>query len=166
MGSKIVPRGKVRLRLDRGTALVKHLGAGNVHCELTDISESGCQCRILLSQLSSEAVDGWRSALMPGRVLTIEITEPPEMHGILIPLADVRWVQFKENEFAFGVSLNGLSDHHSKLLSQSLMAVASKKLRAKKEGASAEPPAADPAEKVRKPMPKRRFETSRTNLNG
>jgi len=165
MGSKIVPRGKVRLRLDRGTALIKHLGAGSVHCELTDISEGGCQCRISLSQLSSEAVDGWRAALEPGRVLTVEITEPPEMHGILVPAAEVRWVQLQPTEFIFGVSLKGLSDHHSKLLSQSLMTVASKKLRAKKDGAPVVPPPAEPAEKVRKPMPKRRFETSRTQLN-
>lgn len=164
MGSKIVPRGKVRLRLDRGTALIKQLGAGSVHCELTDVSEGGCQCRILLGQLSSEAIDAWKAVLTPGRVLTVEITEPAEMRGIVVPMADVRWIQFKENEIVFGVSLNGLSDHHSKLLSQSLMAVASKKLRAKKEGVTESPTAAEMAERLRKPMPKRRFETSRTNI--
>lgn len=164
MGSKIVPRSKVRLRLERGVALVKHLGAGNVHCELTDISESGCQCRIELSQLSTEAIYGWRNALMPGRVVTVEIMEPQEMHGIVIPLADVRWVQFKETEFIFGVSLNGLSEQHGMLLNQSLMTVASQKLR-KKDVTAVVPAPAQPVEKPRKPMPKRRFETSRINRN-
>lgn len=165
MGSKLVPRAKIRLRLDRGTALLKHIGAGNVHCELTDISEGGCQCRIKLEDLSPEAAAAWTAVLSPGRVFVLELSEPVELHGITVPEAEVRWVQVKPQELIFGVSLRGMSEHNSALLNQSLMLVASRKLRGRKEAfAEREGPSSAPPP-ARKPLSKRRFETTKTNLN-
>lgn len=157
MGSKLVPRAKIRLRLDRGTALLKHLGLGTAQCELADISESGCQCRINLEQLPAPSQEAWKGVLIPGRVLGLEINEPAEMSGIVIPEAEIRWVQMLPTEIVFGVNLRGLSANHAQLLNDSLVRVASKKLRGKKE----EPPELRAAARPeRKSISKRRFETT------
>jgi hypothetical protein len=161
MGSKLVPRGKIRLRLDRGTALLKHLGLGNAQCELADISESGCQCRINLEQFPEESREAWRGVLVPGRVLGIEITEPEEMGGITIPEAEIRWVQMQPTEIIFGLNLRGLTAQHAQMLNDSLVRVASKKLRGKKEEPEELKRANKPVTRsVRKSASKRRFETT------
>ena len=129
MRAKPIQRAKIRLRLDRGTALLKHLKLEPISCELMDISEGGCQCRIILDQVSAESAESWKALLVPGRILTLEVTEPGELKGFVAPEAEIRWVKTpKPNEVVFGVLLRGLTAEQSQLLTQTLVAVATKKL--------------------------------------
>jgi hypothetical protein len=129
MRAKPIQRAKIRLRLDRGTALLKHLNLEPISCELMDISEGGCQGRILLDQVSADSAESWKVLLVPGRILTLEVTEPGELKGFVAPEAEIRWVKTpKPNEVIFGVLLRGLTTDQSQLLTQTLVSVATKKL--------------------------------------
>ena len=155
MPRKSIPRAKVRLRLDRGTALIKALGVETLSCELADISEGGCQCRILFSQVSEETGAAWKALLVPGRILSLEITEPAELNGFMVPEAEIRWVRSpRPGEVLFGVLLRGLEPTHSQLLTNSLVSFASKKLRGRK-GPEPEQSAPDVAVKPAAPAPQR-----------
>jgi hypothetical protein len=159
MRAKPVQRAKIRLRLDRGTALLKHLKLEPIACELMDISEGGCQGRILLNQVSTEAAESWQALLVPGRILTLEVTEPGELKGFTAPEAEIRWVKTpKPGEVVFGVLLRGLTTDQTQLLNQTLVAVATKKLG--KKGATPlpqprplVPPAPPPPRAVVPPPP-------------
>ena len=93
MRSKNKPRANVRLRLDRGTVLLKQFGMTSVSCVIVDLSESGCQCRLILNELDPASAMAWKTILMPGRILTIELTEPPELQNHMINEAEVRRVR-------------------------------------------------------------------------
>jgi hypothetical protein len=134
MRSKNKPRANVRLRLDRGTVLIKQFGMTSVSCVIVDLSESGCQCRLMLGELDAASAMAWKTILMPGRILTIELTEPPELQNLMINEAEVRWVRpgKTDTELDFGFSLANTDPQQKQVLGEAMLNIAADKLRAKK----------------------------------
>jgi hypothetical protein len=133
MSSKLLPRAKVRLRLDRGTALLKQFGATSLMCSIQDISEGGCQCRVTLEEVDGETATNWREILAPGRVLTLEVTEPPELRGLNTAEAEVRWMRpNKAGHIDFGMALRDLRPDQIEVLQRAMLSLASNKLRGRK----------------------------------
>ncbi|HYF51473.1 MAG TPA: PilZ domain-containing protein [Planctomycetota bacterium] len=150
------PRAKVRLRLDRGTALLKQLGVSSVMCAILDLSENGCQCRISLADVDEDTAASWRKLINPGRILTLEVTEPAELRHLQFSEAEVRWVKAAaENCLDFGVLLKNLDPEQVLTLNQAMMTLASTKLRkASPPGqAVAVPPPSRPQARVQSPAP-------------
>jgi len=143
------PRAKVRLRLDRGTALLKQLGVSSVMCAIMDLSENGCLCRISLADVDDDTSAAWRKLINPGRILTLEVTEPHELRHLQFNEAEVRWVKATpESCLDFGVLLKNLDPEQMLTLTQAMMTLAATKLR-KSAGpmpaGSFSPPAPKPA---------------------
>jgi hypothetical protein len=127
------PRAKVRLRLDRGTALVKEMGVGTVVCDVMDVSEGGCACRLVFSRIGTESIENWQAVLIPGRILTLDLSESLDIPDMVIPEAQIRWVQSQRStEVIFGVSFSGLNEEHKRSLARAIMMLASRKLRGRK----------------------------------
>jgi hypothetical protein len=130
MKKQIMPRAEVRLRLDRGTAVLREYGLAGVLCALVDLSEGGCQCRICLDDLDDASSNAWKSILNSGRVLSLEMTEPPELRGLAFKEAQVRWVrELKDNVVEFGLHLGSPAPEQKQILGQVLLAFATNKLR-------------------------------------
>jgi len=120
----------VRLRLDRGTALLRQFGVTSVLCVLVDLSENGCQCRLSLDDLDEDTVRAWRSILTDGRMLTLEMTEPPELRGLVFKEAEVRWVrQPKGGNMEFGMQLGNPEPEQKEILVKAMLSFAAMKLR-------------------------------------
>ena len=128
-----VKRAKVRLRLDRGTARLKDLNVGNVVCDVIDISEGGCACRLVFSKIDRGSIDGWKTILVNGRNLTLDLSESVNIPGFVIPECEIRWVQAHGvTELTFGVSFSGLDAQQKDVLENAIMSLASDKLRTTK----------------------------------
>lgn len=134
MRGKNKPRANVRLRLDKGTLLIKQFGMTSVTCVIVDLSESGCQCRLELTDLDPATAMAWKTILMPGRVLSVELSEPPELQGLTIKEAEVRWVRpgRSDSELDFGFNLANLDPQQKQVLGEAMLNIAAEKLRAKK----------------------------------
>jgi len=146
------PRAKVRLRLDRGTALLKQLGVSSVMCAILDLSENGCLCRISLADVDDDTAAAWRKLINPGRILTLEVTEPPELRHLQFNEAEVRWVKASpESCLDFGVLLKNLDPEQMMTLTQAMMTLASTKLR--KSNTLPAPSSLPPPAKGRDPEP-------------
>lgn len=130
MAQMMKPRAKVRLRLDRGTALLREFGVTSVLCALVDLSENGCQCRISLDDLDDETAEAWRTILAVGRCLTLEMTDPPELRGLVFKEAEVRWVRrVRGGDMEFGLQLGSPEPEQKEILGQALLSFAAGKLR-------------------------------------
>jgi hypothetical protein len=153
---RLRPRAKVRLNLERGTAFLRQLGVTSVMCSIVDLSEAGCQCRVSLAGLDEEIAKAWRQLLAPGRILTIEMTEPRELLNLKFDEAELRWVRpGKEDTIDFGVLIKNVKPEQQNFLQQAMMTLAASKLRSKKSsgiGPSPEPSAA-PADVPSPPVP-------------
>jgi hypothetical protein len=150
---RLRPRAKVRLNLERGTAFLRQLGVTSVMCSIIDLSEAGCQCRVSLSGLDEEIQKAWRQLLSPGRILTIEMTEPRELLNLKFDEAELRWVRpGKEDSVDFGVLIKNVKPEQQNALQQAMMTLAAGKLRSKK-GAGMGPSPAQPAAPAAVPSP-------------
>jgi hypothetical protein len=133
MSTKLLPRAKVRLRLDRGTALLKQFGASVLTCTILDISEGGCQCRISLDEVDNETAESWQQILSPGRLLMLELTEPPELRALQSAEAEVRWMHPNKHGYIdFGMALRDLTREQLNVLQRAMLSLASNKLRGRK----------------------------------
>ena len=134
MATKHIQRASVRLRIERGTALITNLGGEPISCDLAEISLSGCKCRIPLIGTAEDIISAWRLILVPGRILSLKFSAPAEFTALSIPSAEVRWVDEPDPQaIFFGLSFGGLSPEQSLMLSTNLMTLASSKLRVKRE---------------------------------
>src|SRR3989442_10359484 len=105
------PRAKVRLRLDKGTVLLRQFGITSITCTIIDLSESGCQCPFTMEELDEETASAWKQALAPGRVLSVELTEPVELCNLIFRDAQVRWVKAcKNGDIDFGMQFSNVDD--------------------------------------------------------
>jgi len=133
MAGKLLPRAKVRLRLDRGTALLRQLGTSSLSVSILDISEGGCQCRVSMEGLDEATQEAWRTILSPGRVLALEVAEPPELRGLQTTEAEVRWMRpNKHGHIDFGMALRELGADQLTILRTAMLSLASNKLRGRK----------------------------------
>jgi len=133
MAGKLLPRAKVRLRLDRGTALLRQLGASSLTVSILDISEGGCQCRVMLDEVDETTKEAWRQLLTPGRILTLEVAEPPELRGLQTSEAEVRWMRpNKHGHIDFGMAMRDLGADQLTILRTAMLSLASNKLRGRK----------------------------------
>lgn len=127
------PRAKVRLRLDKGTLLLRQFGISSLTCSIVDLSESGCQCHFSMEDLDEETASAWKQVLAPGRVLSVELTEPPDLRNLIFRDAQIRWVKAaKGGDLDFGMLFSNVDDFQRETLNQAMMSFASEKLRAKK----------------------------------
>lgn len=137
MASKLHPRANVRLRLEKGTLLLRQSGASALSCVLMDLSEGGCQCRLSPDAMDPETADTWRNILVPGRILQLEVLEPPSLSNFQAD-AEVRWIRAgKENTIEFGASFKELGFVQKQMLGQTLVTFASNKLRTQKQATDA-----------------------------
>lgn len=133
MAGKLLPRAKVRLRLDRGTALLRQLGASSLTVSILDISEGGCQCRVVFDDVDETTKEAWRQLLSPGRILSLEVAEPPELRGLQTAEAEVRWMRpNKHGHIDFGMALRDLGSDQLNILRTAMLSLASNKLRGRK----------------------------------
>lgn len=133
MAGKLLPRAKVRLRLDRGTALLRQIGTSSLSVSILDISEGGCQCRVSMEGLDEATQEAWRVILSPGRILALEVAEPPELRGLQTSEAEVRWMRpNKHGHIDFGMALRELGPDQLSILRTAMLSLASNKLRGRK----------------------------------
>lgn len=133
MAGKLLPRAKVRLRLDRGTALLRQIGASSLSVSILDISEGGCQCRVSMEGLDEATQEAWRTILSPGRILALEVAEPPELRGLQTSEAEVRWMRpNKHGHIDFGMALRELGSDQLSILRTAMLSLASNKLRGRR----------------------------------
>ena len=135
---KSSPRANVRLRLDKGTLLLRQFGLTSITCLLVDLSETGCLCRASFDTLEAGDAEAWKSILAPGRMLSLELIEPPYL-GNLKAEAEIRWIRAGTGtgeSCDFGVVFRNMQDMQKQLLSQALVTYASDKLRTQKLGPS------------------------------
>ena len=153
MALSLHPRSKVRLRLERATALLRQPGATSLLCALVDLSEEGCHCLLSLDDVDSETALSWRGVLAKGLVVSLEISDPPELRGLLFHEAEVRWVQLLRNgDMEFGLHLSNPKPEQKQILGRALLAFAAAKLRHLATAASGKP-AANETAPVEKPRP-------------
>src|SRR5579862_1564985 len=106
-----IKRAKVRLRLDRGTARLKDLNIGSVICDIIDISEGGCACKLIFSKVENESMNSWKTVLVNGRILSLDLSDSLNIPEFVIPECEIRWVQSHlAMELVFGVSFSGLNE--------------------------------------------------------
>ncbi|MCY3023669.1 MAG: PilZ domain-containing protein [Planctomycetota bacterium] len=124
------PRATARLRLDRGTALLRQYGATSILCAMVDLSEDGCQCRMSLDDLDDLTAAAWKKVLAVGRVLGVEMTEPPQLRGLVFTAAEVRWVRaLRGGDMEFGLHLGSPASEQKEVLGKAMLTFAAEKLR-------------------------------------
>lgn len=132
------PRAKVRLRLDKGTLLLRQFGITSITCSIIDLSEVGCQCHFGMEDLDEETAAAWKQVLSPGRVLSVELTEPPDLRNLIFREAQIRWVKAcKSGDLDFGMQFSNVDDFQRDTLNQAMMSFASTKLRPSKKASEA-----------------------------
>jgi len=130
---KTTPRAKVRLRLDKGTLLLRQFGVTSIMCSIVDLSEAGCQCHFSIADLDAETATAWAEILSPGRVLSVELTEPTELRNLIFRESQVRWLKTtRGGDLDFGLQFGALDNYQKEVLSTAMMQFASEKLRARK----------------------------------
>jgi hypothetical protein len=128
-----IKRANIRLRLERGLVRLQDVDAGNIVCEVIDISEGGCACRIDFAKVDRVAAGSWKTALAPGRILGSDFSQLLQVPGLLVPACEVRWVNAScATELVFGSSFSGLDEQTKSLLGQAIVQLASQKLRLSK----------------------------------
>jgi len=102
-------------------------------CSIVDLSEAGCQCHFSIADLDEETCNAWKQILSPGRVLSVELTEPMELRNLIFREAQVRWLKtLRDGDLDFGLQFGPLDDYQKEILANAMMQFASEKLRAKK----------------------------------
>lgn len=132
------PRAKVRLRLDKGTLLLRQFGITSITCTIIDLSEAGCQCHFSMEDLDEETATAWKQILSPGRMLSVELTEPADLRNLIFREAQIRWVKATTSgDLDFGMLFNNVDDFQRDTLNQAMMQFASEKLRSGKKASEA-----------------------------
>ena len=132
------PRAKVRLRLDKGTLLLRQFGISSITCAIIDLSEAGCQCHFSMEDLDEETAGAWKQVLSPGRVLSVELTEPADLRNLIFREAQIRWVKASpDGDLDFGLLFSNVDDFQRDTLNQAMMSFASEKLRSNKKATEA-----------------------------
>ena len=134
-------RRKVRLRLDKATALLHRPGVTSLLCVVSDLSEAGCQCHVSLGSMDEESARTWKGLLVPGLVVALEMSSPPELRGLVFHETEVRWVDWlKGRDTDLGVQLSNLQPEQKEILAKTLLSFAVLKLRWPTQTPDAPPP--------------------------
>ena len=132
------PRAKVRLRLDKGTLLLRQFGITSITCSIIDLSEAGCQCHFSMEDMDEQTATAWKQILSPGRVLSVELTEPADLRNLIFREAQIRWVKASSGgNLDFGMLFSNVDDFQRDTLNQAMMSFASEKLRSNKKATEA-----------------------------
>ncbi|HEY3322595.1 MAG TPA: PilZ domain-containing protein [Planctomycetota bacterium] len=133
MTGRNTPRAKVRLRLDKGTLLLRQFGLTSMMCTIVDLSEAGCQIHVSWDEVDDETVTAWHEILTPTRPLTVELTEPPELRNLIFRESQVRWVKkCRDGSLDVGLTFGAIDEYQTEILNGAMIRVASEKLRSKK----------------------------------
>ncbi|MGD0094786.1 MAG: PilZ domain-containing protein [Planctomycetota bacterium] len=152
MAFPLRPRAKVRLRLDKATGLFHRPGLTSLICVLSDLSETGCRCRVSLDGMDKETAKTWQDLLAPGLVVALEMSTPPELSGLVFRETEVRWVERGTGgETHLGVLLSTPAPEQKEILVKALLSFAVAKLRPATQASGALPPQETPPRASAKP---------------
>gem|GEM_PF-4115280 len=126
--------------------MLRLLGIAGITGAMSDVSEGGCLCKVAFDSIDMNSAEIWKQVILPGRMIGLEMTEPPELCNLRVEEAEIRWV--KPTGFGgveFGLLFRTIEPGARELLQRTLLTWASSRLRGKRNPMTDTPTESEPA---------------------